>query len=359
MTQFIPAYIISYSNSDFTNPHEVVLPDDPKDCTADYTHMGVKYWGLETKRHQATTIDKENKRLFFQHDACNWVRIGFKKRSEINSLAISTKWFTGNQARAISVFLIDELTKTEQQVLNRVTLLPDQDHNFPFDPVTATECLIKIYYEGGICRINFFGTPTSEQLPERQNILTQATISHVSNIHYGHPGMAVNGNREELYMKGWESARTGFGEQAIFHLKQAVQIEEIVVDTYLHRLNAPLSCHVFGLLVNTDQAFKAALEQLPHWTLKFEDGMTLAPKDFQQYMLEETYLKAPVANPLHFEILLHTPLESPWKSILPFEPLQPDTFHRFLNLENKGPFSHLLYMHYPNGGIHGLKVYGS
>jgi allantoicase len=164
MSQFIPSHIIAYSNSDFTNPHEVVLPDDPKDCTDNYTHMGVKYWGLETKRHKATTIEEGNKKIYYNHEAHHWLKIGFKYRTEIKSLRVSTKWFTGNQVRAISVLLIDELTGGEQEVLSKKILQPDQEHHFLFEATTATECLIKMYYEGGISRINFFGEKTEAQL---------------------------------------------------------------------------------------------------------------------------------------------------------------------------------------------------
>ena len=57
----VPAFVVAYSDSDFTNPHEVVLPDEPKDCTSEYTHMGVKYWGLETGRHKATSVSPGEK----------------------------------------------------------------------------------------------------------------------------------------------------------------------------------------------------------------------------------------------------------------------------------------------------------
>ena len=357
MSQFIPSFIIAYSNSDFTNPHEAILPIEPKDCTANFTHMGVQYWGLETKRHTATSIESKDKRIFYEHDAYQWVKIGFKERAKISSLQVSTKWFTGNQVRAISVILIDELNGTEQEVLTRQALSPDQDHHFEFDETTATESFIKMYYEGGISKINFFGEKVAKQLPVRSNILSKAKITNVSNEHYGHPKMAVEGCRKEMHMVGWESARTGFGEQAIFHLEAPQTIKEIVVDTYLHRLNPPLTCHIFGLLANDNQSFEEALGLLPKWSLRFEDETMICPPDFQQYMLDQDYLNEEVVNPRRFEIFLSQEPGSPWKAILPFESLMPDTYHRFTNFENEGLFSHLLYLHYPNGGIHGLKVF--
>lgn len=357
MIEFIPSFLIAYSNSDFTNPHEVVLPDDPMDCTADHTHMGVKYWGLETKRHWATHVDQDSKKIYYNHDAYQWLKIGFKKRALVDCLKVSTKWFTGNQVRAISVILFDELKGAVTEVLSKETLQPDNEHHFDIPDTMATECFIKLYHEGGIARINFFGSAAAEQPPTRENILRKATISHVSNEHYGNPKMAVDGCREQMHMVGWESARTGFGEQAIFHLAEPSQINEIVVDTYLHRLNPPMTCHIFGLLASEASSFEACLPQLPKWTLRFEDGTSITPPNFQEYMLSEAYLKEPVPNPSQFEIELAHAVASPWKAILPFEALAPDTYHRFTKFEVQGEFSHLLYLHYPNGGVHGLKVF--
>ena len=354
--KFIPAYIIAYSNSDFTNPHEVVLPDEPKDCREVFTHAGAKYWGLETCRHKATQIDKANQKIYYDHEAHNWLNLAFRERAEISSVKISTKWFTGNQAHAVTVILIDELTMTEVEVLTRVSLEPDQEHSFDFSTTPATECHIKIYYEGGISRINFFGNPTEKQLPKQKNLLEDATVSHVSNVHYGDPMMAVKGTRKEMHMVGWESARTGFGEQAIFHLKEATTIKEIVVDTYLHRFNSPLTCHVFGLLLVDGKSLDDYLPTIPKWQIQFEDGHRVLPENFQEYMLNQAYLQEKTSNPTQFEISLFNPPDSAWKAVLPYEHLSPDTFHSFV-VEQNGPFSHLLYLHYPNGGIHGLKVF--
>ena len=91
--KFIPAFIIAYSNSDFTNPHEVVLQEEPKDCREVFTHSGAKYWGLETCRHKATSIDNDKKKITYQHDAYNWLSLAFKERAEISSVNLSTKWF--------------------------------------------------------------------------------------------------------------------------------------------------------------------------------------------------------------------------------------------------------------------------
>ena len=356
--ELIPAFIIAYSNSDFTNPHELVLPDEPADCRADYTHMGVKYTGLETCRHANTFLHAEEQYFEYHHNKYNWVHIGLKERATIEEIKISTKYFTGNQVREVTLFLEDELTNKKEKVLDRVSLQPDEDHIFSINRTVATECYIQLYCEGGITRILFLGKKEEPQLPEKNNLLEMATISHISNKHYGNPKMAVYGNRKEPHMVGWESARTGYGEQALFHFRKSVIIEKIIVDTYLHRLNAPLSCHIFATNINSENDLKKILATKPKWMLTFNDETQITPDNFQQYMLEQKYLLEKVSNPYSFKIKMHLPENCAWKPVLPFAALHPDTYHRFSNFENNGVFNHLLYMHYPNGGIHGLKVFG-
>ena len=99
------------------------------------------------------------------------------------------------------------------------------------------------------------------------------------------------------------------------------------------------------------------MQQKPRWILEFENGHQIVPDDFQKYMLAQKYLEEDVPHPYDFHIMLQLPKNSPWQAILPFEALKADTYHRFLNFENAGPFTHLLYMHYPNGGVHALKVF--
>lgn len=350
-TEFLPAFLIGYSNSDFTNPHEVVLPDVAPDCRTMFTHMGAKYSGYETVRHRATTCLENGFR--YDHDAHHWLQIGLHQRSEVRSLNISTKWFTGNQVRAVSVYLIDDLTGAKQLVLDRVSLQPDSDHEFPLPGVLATECLVECYYEGGIARVQMFGNPASELLPVRPNLLEGATITHVSNDHYGNPAMAVAGVRRESHMVGWESARTGFGERALFHLAAPAVVQEIVVDTYLHRLNPPLSCHIFGLNETDPSKIDEHMTQAPRWKLVLDSGQEIIPEDFKAYMLAQEYLSHGVKT---FEIRLHHSGER-WLPLLPFGPLAADRYHRFRDLATSAPITHLLYMHYPNGGIHGLKVF--
>lgn len=354
----IPAILIAYSESDFTNPHEAMLAAEPKDCRGDFTHMGAKYWGFESRRHMATTVVPGEPELEYDHNAHGWMLIGLRKRGKIDKITISTKWYTGNQVRAVSVYLTDELTGGAKQVLERQSLKPDSEHVFKIAPTLATQAYVEVYYEGGLSRINFFGDTGVDQPPAQKDLLQGAKITHVSNVHYGVPDRCVGGDRQQMHMYGWESARTGCGEQALFHLKKPAVIEEVVVDTYLHRLNAPLTAHVFAVNAK-GQDINKLMKQAPKWCAVFDGKKVVVPDNFSDYMMNQKYLKEKgVKDNEHFRIRLNIPKGCPWKAVVPFEPLSPDTFHRFRDVNDVGPVTHVLYMHYDNGGIHGLKVFG-
>ena len=351
--EFLPAFVMSYSDSSFTNPHEVALPDDPPDCTGDFTHMGAKYWGFETIRHKATVLDIDNKRFRFNNDNHHWLQLGLKAPGKVTRIKVSTRWFTGNQVPEFAIDLLRAGKATE--VISRSSLAPDAEHEFSIPSTDADACLVRCYHEGGIARINLFG----ERLPHnpRDNLLASADITHISNEHYGKPHDAVTGNREVDYMLGWESARTGFGEQALFHLKSSAVIDEIVVDTYMHRLNPPLSCHVFGTLAETND-IEAVMARAPAWVVEFDTGKLVRPSDLSAYMQQKLFLQEPQGGS-SFTIRLENLHSDIWHPVVPFAALQADTYHRIKAEQPATVVSHLLYMHYPNGGIHGLKAFGN
>ena len=162
-------------------------------------------------------------------------------------------------------------------MIERAKLKPDEDHVFIVASLTASRCRVRCYHEGGIARVNLFGE-AEEALIEQTNLLEKARISYVSNDHYGSPAMAVEGQREQDYMIGWESARTGFGEQCVFSFLRRVE-KLIIVDTYMHRLNPPLSCHLFGLVDKRGFEIEAMKKQ-PSWCIQFDNGTEVCQKIF-------------------------------------------------------------------------------
>ncbi len=362
--QPVPAFVIAYSDSSFANPHQVVSPATPVFDPDAFTYQGKEMDGIESKRHTAVRLNPDGQTdcFGFQPDFFNWFELGLKRRTNVEKLTISTRWFTGNQVPKVSVFLKDEATGAEREVLHRVALPPDSEQQFTVTPPTvATEIRVLCYFDGGITRVHCYGEP-AEPMPEKANLLASASVSHVSNEHYGKPAQAVGGNRQVGHMLGWESARTGYGEQALFQLAEAATIDEIVVDTYMHVYNSPMSCHVFALQNQSGASNDELMKAAPRWKLCFAGGGEVIPDNLPlpTYMKEEQYLKETQGKPEAFQFKLHLPDGSPWKPLLPFVPLSRDTLHRLNKLPQVGPVTHVLFMHFPsNGGIHGLRVHGT
>ena len=346
--------LLEYSDSAFTNPHEVVSYTEPENRQGRFTHMGAQYWGFETSRHVGTQFLEDGQGFIFDPNESHFFKLGLLQTSEVSRITVSTAWFTGNQVPAISIVLIHGNEKNT--VIERQTLEPNEEHSFDIPPTVSDTCLVLCHQEGGIANVRLFGEPlTTEDDAPPENLLEQATISRVSNDHYGHPKDAVWGNRAVDHMKGWESARTGFGEQAVFSFERPVTLSAFVVDTYLHRLNAPLSCHVFAL--PPGESLDRAMSAPPRWSVIQADGTTFVPDDFQQYM--QSYCRQSGSDEASNAVTVRLQAGSEsWHPLLPFEALRPDTYHTFTALDYQGPVAHLLFMHYPNGGIHGLKAFG-
>jgi allantoicase len=103
-SEFLQAFLIGYSDSDFTNPHEAMLPDEPRDCRGDFTHMGAKYWGFESRRHRATTVVADKQALLYDHGAHDWLLIGLKRRAEVSVARISTMVHRQPGAQRVGIF---------------------------------------------------------------------------------------------------------------------------------------------------------------------------------------------------------------------------------------------------------------
>ncbi len=95
----------------------------------------------------------------------------------------------------------------------------------------------------------------------------------------------------------------------------------------------------------------------PKWAVTKPDGETLVPDNFQKYM--QLHREGTDHHEQSKALVIRLKAGSPiWKPLLPFKALRPDTYHTFTELDYLGPIAHLLFMHYPNGGIHWLKAFG-
>ena len=70
-------------------------------------------------------------------------------------------------------------------------------------------------------------------------------------------------------------------------------------------------------------------------------------------MKNKSYLELGIED---FSISLKHDEGSSWIPLAPFSDLKPDTWHEIATiLSSAQPVKHLLYMHFPNGGVHGFE----
>jgi len=351
----LPAFVRRYSDSSFAVIHDITKSDEPVFDPDAFTIVGKEMDGFESRRFRrfSPVESSATAEMVFNPDAHDVIDLRLKNRAKIFTIEISTEWFTGNQVQEITVTLFDEVGGEKTVALDRQPLKPDQKHFFEVNGIITTDARVQCYPDGGIARIRFYGE-AMEPLDARENILERAKISNVSNDHYGTPQLAVSGKRQVEHMYGWESARTGFGEQALFTLDRECVIDEIVVDTYRHWFNAAPMCAVFGAKGHADELMKNA----PRWALRFADGSIVVPPNLRDYMANKNFRKEKRGNE-PFNIFLQPVEGSAWQAILPSAILERDSYNRFRELRARGPFNQLLFLYFPNGGIHGLKVFAS
>lgn len=348
----LDTYLISYSDSSFTNPHEVALPQQPENRAGRFTHMGAQYWGFETKRHDAWTVNPESETLTFSPMTHHELVLGLKQPAVVDQIDISTRWFTGNQVPAVSV----ELLRGDQAVsiVDQHRLEPDAEVTIRCKPTEADKCRVLCHQEGGISRISLFGA-TLEECSQPINLLQSAIISSVSNAHYGHPADAIGGVRDVDHMKGWESARGSFGEHAIFSFDQPITPRALVVDTYLHRLNPPLCCQLFALPLEQTVHTSLSEPMLPKWEVSASQKHGFrAVDDLSSFMSNELAKSRADQKDIQVRMCKDS---SAWTPITRLIGLSPDTYHEEATLSRFTTHA-LLFVFFPNGGIHGLKVYG-
>lgn len=365
MTQthsLLKTFVIAYDDSSFTDPHSVLRHDEAQDPTGRFTHMGAYYEGWEDKR--GTGVNVINDGWAYDYSTARSMEIGLVERANITHVDISTKWFTGNNVPEVSIAYKDILRDDAYHiVVERESLNPDSKKRIELpNTLTATHVKILSHQEGGIARIHVHGEPSEIQPICPRNLLQDAFLIAASNEHYGSPLDAVQGVRAENYMKGWESARSGRGEYALFSLQNPTTIQGLVIDTYLHRLNPVRAVAAFGIVADKKESATGLLEDAPRYRVVFADGTEAMPNDLKAYMNSADFKsKVSEQGMSKVEIKRYVPDGSRWQEILPQSSTMADQFHFFKgsDLTNTDTaFTHLLLQHGPNGGMHGLKAYG-
>ncbi|MEO0990805.1 MAG: allantoicase [Pseudomonadota bacterium] len=240
---------------------------------------------------------------------------------------IDTRHFTGNFAPAAKIEACALDSGDPDPSTRWVTILPhrplgpDAHHYFGCDDFEKWSHLrIHIYPDGGVARLRAFGIPELDAVEDGQQIdlvsaLNGGRILAFSDAHYGDymrllaPGRGINMG------DGWETRRRrepGYDWMVIALGARGV-IEEAIIDTAHFKGNFP------------DRASLQAAD-----LQSFGDGLT----------------DALVTDAMF------------WKTLLDEQRLGPDTEHKYTDLADLGPVTHVRLNIVPDGGVSRLRLLG-
>lgn len=94
----------------------------------------------------------------------DWVRFRLTAQASVRALELDTAYLKGNSAGWVTVLGRDAASHAPQEwfeIVGRTRLEPDSAHRFVLDtPVTATHVRTDVFPDGGIARLNVFGSLT-------------------------------------------------------------------------------------------------------------------------------------------------------------------------------------------------------
>eukprot|EP01127_Copromyxa_protea_P010947 TRINITY_DN271_c0_g2_i1.p1 TRINITY_DN271_c0_g2~~TRINITY_DN271_c0_g2_i1.p1 ORF type:complete len:348 (-),score=49.32 TRINITY_DN271_c0_g2_i1:191-1234(-) len=337
----LPLTLVSYTDSAFTNAHDLVSPDPVEDGRGTFSHVGVRMQGLESQRHLNFRVDdRKEEGTFFTRDRkiVNRVEIVVGKvgdattpnRAIVTGLELDTAFFTRNNVSTIyKITFIDELTSACSVVVSGMKLKGDTSHHVDLDNVPVTRIIITMA-EGGLTRFKLFGTAAPEQLPAKESLLVGATVFGNPDASYGLPSMVLRESREGRVMAGWETCRHSFRQRLGFALPQETSRAptKIEIDTYMHCLN-PFKA-VTILTCNQPGASVDALEaSVPAWKVVVKDAGGVEHTEIVADSNIEAYLGDLDDKDAEFRYTLDVANSSTWKVLLPTKSLTRDTLHEF------------------------------
>lgn len=311
------------ANDEFFAPKENLLKAaTPVWAEGRYTDVGKWMDGWETRRRREPG-----------HDWC-LIRLGLP--GVPRGVVVDTSFFRGNYPEQCSLEACaveghptaDELFGEDVKwtvILPRVTLQGDSRNLFPIEKEIggggrATHLLFRIYPDGGVARLRVHGDvmPDWLRLDRRQSeidlagVETGGRVLACSDMFFGNRHNLILPGPPRGMHDGWETRRRrgeGF-DWAIVALGARGAVQRLEIDTSHFKGNAPGSAWVEG--VDAPGAYADALS-------------------------------SPAFH---------------WKEILPKTPLRPHTLHRFDDLFDDGPFTHVRLGIHPDGGVARLRVFG-
>ncbi len=309
------------ANDEFFAPKENLLkPSTPVFIEGKYTDLGKWMDGWETRRRRTPGYD--------------WCIIRLGIPGIIRGVVVDTSFFRGNYPEQCSLegCTMDGLPTVEElqsetlpwtEILPRAQLAGDSQNPFAIDSDERfTHLRLKIYPDGGVARLRVYGevVPDWDRLKRTGGDVDLAAVENgglvlsCSDMFFGHRHNLIMPGRAANMSDGWETKRKrGPGHDwTIIKLGRPGTVRRLEVDTAWFKGNFPESCSLEG--VN-------------------------APEHSVESLTDSSVA---------------------WRSLLQRTKLQAHTRHFFENeILDAGPFSHLRFNIFPDGGVSRLRVYGS
>lgn len=304
------------ANDDFFAPKENLIADaDPAWDPDKYTSRGKWMDGWETRRRREPGHD--------------WAIVALGIPGIVRHAVVDTAHFTGNFPEAASLEAISlggdpsvvELVRDPSrwtQIVARTPLRGDARNDLLIpEPLEATHLRLVIYPDGGVARLRVLGDPVPpDGALDGQRDLDLALLHNgaraidCSDRHYSSPNRMLVPGRARGMWDGWETRRRrgGGNDWAVVRLAGRGVIDRIEFDVTHFKGNAPGSADVEAI-----DAPRASIGEL-----------RLAG----------------------------------WSQLLPEQPVTPDSRHKWTDLADVGPVTHLRLNIHPDGGVARFRAFG-
>jgi allantoicase len=301
-------------SDDFFAEKENLLKATPAVFIPDkYTERGKWMDGWESRRKRVPG-----------HDSCV-IALGIP--GVIAGFEVDTSFFTGNYPEYCSIEGSSDGGSTWKPLLGKTKLHGNTRNLLPnvFGGGRVTHLRLHSYPDGGIARLRVYG----EAVPDwdaliagtQDGLVDVACAAHggvviaASDMHYGAKDNVLFPARATHMGEGWETRRSRGANHdwLILRLGRPATVGEIEVDTNHFKGNFPESCRIEGCVAPAE-----------YLACDFRDQAVT------------------------------------WREILPRQPLQAHTQHRFRRelTAIEGAISHLRVTIFPDGGISRLRVLG-
>jgi allantoicase len=184
---------------------------------------------------------------------------------------------------------------------------------------TWTHLRLQIYPDGGVARLKVYGEVKKDltgHVNERIDLIAALNGGRsvlCNDMFFSHMNNLIMPTKGKDMGDGWETKRNRTPNNVdwvIIKLVQKGSVDEVLVDTKHFKGNYPDSCSIAGCVL--------------------KDGQSV----------DDTSIE--------------------WNELLPQSKLSADSEHLFKDeLNNRGPFTHVKLMIYPDGGISRLRLYGT